>query len=65
MSTTQTTVEPIQRSVTVNRNVDDAFRVFTEEISSWWPVAAGGDATARGSPIVRATPTPLLTTDTS
>ena len=38
MSTTQTTVEPIQRSVTVNRNVEDAFRVFTEGISSWWPL---------------------------
>jgi uncharacterized protein YndB with AHSA1/START domain len=38
MSTTQTTVEPIQRSVTVNRSVEDAFRVFTEGISSWWPL---------------------------
>jgi uncharacterized protein YndB with AHSA1/START domain len=38
MSTTQTTVEPIQRSVTVNRSVEDAFRVFTEGISTWWPL---------------------------
>jgi uncharacterized protein YndB with AHSA1/START domain len=38
MSTTQTTVEPIQRSVTVNRSVEDAFRVFTEGIASWWPL---------------------------
>ena len=38
MSTTETTVEPIQRSVTVNRSVEDAFRVFTEGISSWWPL---------------------------
>jgi uncharacterized protein YndB with AHSA1/START domain len=35
---TQTTVEPIQRSVTVNRSVEDAFRVFTEGISTWWPL---------------------------
>ena len=38
MSTTETTVEPIQRSVTVNRSVEEAFRVFTEGISSWWPL---------------------------
>jgi uncharacterized protein YndB with AHSA1/START domain len=38
MSTTQTTVEPIQRSVTVDRSVEDAFRVFTEGISTWWPL---------------------------
>jgi uncharacterized protein YndB with AHSA1/START domain len=38
MSSTQTTVEPIQRSVTVNRSVEDAFRVFTEGISTWWPL---------------------------
>jgi uncharacterized protein YndB with AHSA1/START domain len=38
MSTTETTIEPIQRSVTVNRSVDDAFRIFTEGISTWWPL---------------------------
>jgi uncharacterized protein YndB with AHSA1/START domain len=38
MSTTETTVEPIQRSVTVNRSVEEAFRVFTDGISSWWPL---------------------------
>jgi uncharacterized protein YndB with AHSA1/START domain len=38
MSTMQTSVEPIQRSVIVNRSVEDAFRVFTEGISKWWPL---------------------------
>ncbi|MCI0636152.1 MAG: SRPBCC domain-containing protein [Actinobacteria bacterium] len=30
--------EPIQRSVTVSCDPDRAFRLFTEEIGSWWPV---------------------------
>jgi uncharacterized protein YndB with AHSA1/START domain len=38
MSSTQTTVGPIQRSVTVNRPVEEAFKVFTEGIDSWWPL---------------------------
>jgi uncharacterized protein YndB with AHSA1/START domain len=28
----------VRRSVTVARSPEDAFRVFTEEIGSWWPV---------------------------
>jgi uncharacterized protein YndB with AHSA1/START domain len=28
----------VRRSVTVARNPEEAFRVFTEEISSWWPL---------------------------
>jgi uncharacterized protein YndB with AHSA1/START domain len=31
-------VEPIRRSVTVQRDLEQAFRIFTEEIGSWWPV---------------------------
>jgi len=31
-------VEPITRSVTVRRDVERSFRIFTEEIGSWWPV---------------------------
>ena len=33
-------VEPITRSVTVRRDVEQAFRIFTEEIGTWWPVGA-------------------------
>ena len=36
MSSTQTTVEPVRRTVVVNRPVEDAFRVFTEQIGEWW-----------------------------
>lgn len=31
-------VEPIRRSVTVRCPPERAFRVFTEEIGSWWPI---------------------------
>jgi uncharacterized protein YndB with AHSA1/START domain len=33
----QTAIEPVRRSVTVPRSVEDAFRLFTEGIGSWWP----------------------------
>jgi hypothetical protein len=35
---TQTTIEPVRRSVGVDLPVADAFRLFTEEIGSWWPM---------------------------
>ena len=35
---TQTTIEPVRRAVTVDRPVEDAFRIFTEGIGSWWPL---------------------------
>lgn len=31
-------IEPIRRSVTVRAPVDRAFRLFTEDMGSWWPV---------------------------
>ena len=36
--TTQATIAPIRKSVTVKRPVGEAFRVFTAEITAWWPV---------------------------
>ena len=39
MSETQTTIQPVRRAVTVERPVEDAFRVFTEGLDTWWPVA--------------------------
>lgn len=30
--------EPIRKRVRVERDVDDAFRLFVEGISTWWPV---------------------------
>ncbi len=31
-------IAPIVKSIDVRRTAADAFRVFTEEISAWWPV---------------------------
>ena len=41
MSNTQsnTVISPITKTVTVELSVDAAFRRFTEEIASWWPMA--------------------------
>jgi uncharacterized protein YndB with AHSA1/START domain len=36
--TTQARVAPVRKSVTVNRWVEDAFRLFTAEIATWWPL---------------------------
>jgi uncharacterized protein YndB with AHSA1/START domain len=33
-------IEPIHASVRVRRHPQDAFRVFTAEIGTWWPVEA-------------------------
>jgi len=32
--------EPINASVTVRRSPEDAFRVFTQDMGSWWPLQA-------------------------
>lgn len=34
-------VEPIRKSVTVARGVDEAFKLFTEGLASWWPFSMG------------------------
>jgi Activator of Hsp90 ATPase homolog 1-like protein len=39
VSEMQTTIQPVRRAVTVERPLEDAFRVFTEGLGSWWPVA--------------------------
>jgi hypothetical protein len=36
MSSIETGIEPVRRTVRVDRPVEDAFRVFTEEIGKWW-----------------------------
>ncbi len=30
----------VKKSVTVNLSVEDAFRLFTEGIHTWWPLAS-------------------------
>jgi uncharacterized protein YndB with AHSA1/START domain len=37
--TAEHTIAPVRRSVDVKFSVAEAFRVFTEEIDSWWPLA--------------------------
>lgn len=37
-------IEPIHRSITVRRGADDAFRLFTAEMGSWWPLDTHGRA---------------------
>jgi uncharacterized protein YndB with AHSA1/START domain len=32
-------IEPVRATVEVRRGIEEAFRVFTAEIASWWPVA--------------------------
>jgi uncharacterized protein YndB with AHSA1/START domain len=36
-STDSAAFAPVRKSVTVRATVDDAFRVFTDDIDSWWP----------------------------
>jgi uncharacterized protein YndB with AHSA1/START domain len=33
-------IEPVRRSVEVGCTVEEAFRIFTEGIDSWWPLAS-------------------------
>jgi uncharacterized protein YndB with AHSA1/START domain len=33
-------IEPIHATVTVHRTPEDAFRIFTREMGSWWPLQA-------------------------
>jgi uncharacterized protein YndB with AHSA1/START domain len=37
-------IEPIHRSITVGRSPADAFRLFTLEMGSWWPLDTHGRA---------------------
>lgn len=36
---TMTEIQPVRVEVTVTRSPRDAFRLFTEEIHTWWPLA--------------------------
>ena len=47
-STTVTALQPIVKSIEVDRPLDEAFRMFTGEMAGWWPLAShsvgGADA---------------------
>ena len=44
--------EPVKVAIEVRRGVGEAFRVFTEEIAAWWPVAAHSVEPARVATVV-------------
>jgi uncharacterized protein YndB with AHSA1/START domain len=46
MSSAQTAIEAVKKSLVVNCSLERAFEVFTREIESWWPThthSIGGD----------------------
>jgi uncharacterized protein YndB with AHSA1/START domain len=42
----------IRKSVTVAVPLEDAFRVFTEEIGSWWPLASKSVSQAKAETVI-------------
>jgi uncharacterized protein YndB with AHSA1/START domain len=36
--TSQTAVQPVRKQIAVDCDVETAFRTFTEDIATWWPV---------------------------
>ncbi|MGQ0534364.1 MAG: SRPBCC domain-containing protein [Caulobacteraceae bacterium] len=54
-------LSPIVKTIDVRRSAADAFRIFTEEISAWWPLASHTRAkTAEGERTVRVTMEPRI-----
>jgi hypothetical protein len=52
---------PVVKTVDVRRSARDAFRMFTEEIAAWWPLATHTRAkTAEGQRTVRVTIEPRV-----
>jgi len=52
---------PVVKTVDVRRSASEAFRIFTEEVSAWWPMATHTRAkTAEGQKTVRVTIEPRL-----
>lgn len=45
-------LEPVRKSVTVQQTVDDAFRLFTNDIASWWPMKRYSVSQARTRDVV-------------
>jgi len=46
--------EPIRRSILVRRSMEQAFRIFSQEMSSWWPLDTHSRAVDEGLPDVTA-----------
>ncbi len=48
-------IAPLIRTITVSCTVEDAFRVFTEGIATWWPLRNHSIAVDRGIGLVAET----------
>jgi hypothetical protein len=54
-------ITPIVKSIEVRRSASDAFRVFTEELTAWWPLATHSRARdAEGERSVKVTIEPRV-----
>ena len=54
-------LSPIVKTIDVRRSAADAFRLFTDEIGEWWPLATHSRAqSAKGQKAVRATIEPRV-----
>lgn len=54
-------IAPVVKSIAVRRSAADAFRIFTEEIAAWWPMATHTRAkTAEGQRTVNITIEPRI-----
>jgi uncharacterized protein YndB with AHSA1/START domain len=43
----KTEVAPIEKTITVARPVEEAFRIYTEELANWWPLDSHARNTER------------------
>ena len=50
--TTQTMFAPVRKSVRISRPVEEAFRLFTERIATWWPLPTHSLAGERAATVV-------------
>ena len=47
VQTMKTEVAPIEKTIVVARPVEEAFRMYTEELGSWWPLRSHARNTER------------------
>jgi uncharacterized protein YndB with AHSA1/START domain len=50
--TTQASIAPVRKGITVRRPVEEAFRLFTAEMASWWPLSTHSLAEAKAETVV-------------
>lgn len=54
-------IKPVMKTIDVARSASDAFRIFTEEMSAWWPLHSHTRAkTSAGEKTVRVTIEPRV-----